>query len=40
MVVEMAERWVVEKALLLVVWWAVVRVGLDDYLTRTKHGTK
>ena len=28
MAVVMAERWVVEKALLLVVWWAVARVGL------------
>ena len=28
MVVVMAERWVVEKVPLLVVWWAVVRVVL------------
>ena len=28
MVVVMAERWVVEKALLLVVWWAAVMVDL------------
>ena len=38
MAVVMVERWVVEKAPLLVAWWAVARVDLGYHLTNQGMG--